>query len=71
MPYMNEWQRKVDSRIAAMEERVFGKAKGPDGTLDSKAACERSKAEADKAPNAPATYHQPIPGVNRASRSKK
>lgn len=69
MAYLNEWQKRVDARLAALEIEVFGRAQGPDGTLISKEEFEREQKQPD--PGAPATYQQPKPGVNRAARKPK
>lgn len=66
--YVNERERVVDRRIAALERKVFGRAMGPDGSDGS-----RSKAEAERRKNVPgpAPYQPPKPNVNRAQPIRK
>jgi len=61
--YVNERERLVDKRLAALERKVFGRPMGPDGT---NAARDRAEAERKTNLPGPSPYQPPKPGVNRA-----
>lgn len=71
MPYLNEWQRQIDIRIAALEEKVFKRKFGPDGSIRSKAEHEEERRDqANRDFGGPTPYTPPKAGVNRAARPK-
>jgi len=66
--YLNERERLVDKRLAALERAVLGRVMGPDGTNAA-----RDKAEAERRKlleGAPTPYQPPKPGVNRGHQPK-
>jgi len=65
--YLNERERTVDQRLAALERKVFGRAMGPDGSDAAREAAEAARRE--NLPG-PSPYSQPKPGVNRAQPQK-